>query len=161
MMILFFLNKNRFGFTEIGNNVFISVDEEISEKVSNVDNNDLLIVRKNNQIDGDSNTYYYSSLVDKYIVEEGKVTVDKNNAFFVGDTLISRERVIGNKSFSIPLVGGFLKIMENKIGFILFVFLPIFIIFVYQVYQFIVDSNREKKMIIESTKNSYIDDEII
>lgn len=161
IMTLFFLNKNRFGFTEIGNRVYINVDKEISKEINNMKSNDLLVIRKNKEIDNDKNTYYYSSSVDRYIVKEGKVTVDKNNAYYVDSSLISSERIIGNDSFRIPLVGGFLQIIENKVGFIIFVFLPIFLVFIYQVYQFITDTNKEKKKIIESTQKNYIDDEII
>lgn len=161
IMTLFFLNKNRFGYTEIGNRVYVNVDKEISKEINNMKSNDLLVIRKNKEIDNDKNTYYYSSSVDKYIVKEGKITVDKNNAYYVDNSLISSERIIGSDSFRIPLVGGFLQIIENKVGFVIFVFLPIFLVFIYQVHEFITDSNKEKKKVIESTQNNYIDDEII
>ena len=99
IMTLFFLNKNRFGYTEIGNRVYVNVDKEISKEINNMKSNDLLVIRKNKEIDNDKNTYYYSSSVDKYIVKEGKITVDKNNAYYVDNSLISSERIIGSDSF--------------------------------------------------------------
>ena len=67
-------------------------------------------------------------------------------------------RIIGNSSVRIPLLGGYLEFLHSKVGFLLFVFLPVFLVFSYQVYIFIIDSKKEQKKIL---KNSAVDDEII
>lgn len=162
IMTLFFLNKNRFGFTEIGNRVFVSVDKDIAKEVSGSKNLDLIIIRKGKEIDNKKDTFYYSSLKDRYVVKKGKVTVDNNNAYYANDSLISSERVIGNKYLKIPLIGGFLRAIEDKLGFIAFVFLPIFLVFIYQVYDFVISSKKEHRKAIEIVANEEIvDDEII
>ena len=162
IMTLFFLNKNRFGFTEIGNRVFVSVDKDIAKEVSGSKNLDLIIIRKGKEIDNKKDTFYYSSLKDRYVVKKGKVTVDNNNAYYVNDSLISSERVIGNKYLKIPLIGVFLRAIEDKLGFIAFVFLPIFLVFIYQVYDFVISSKEEHRKAIEMVANEEIvDDEII
>ena len=162
IMTVFFLNKNRFGFTEIGKSVYVSVDRETAKELSGTKNFDLFIIKKDNNIDGKSKAYYYSSSKDNYVVKEGVVSVDNNNAFHVNDTLISSERVIGKKGMKIPLVGGFLRLIENKVGFIVFVFLPIFLVFIFRVYEFISYSKKEQIIAADSISDNCIkDDEII
>ena len=162
VMTVFFLNKNRFGFTEIGKSVYVSVDKDAAKELSGTKNLDLLIIKKDNSIDNKKKTYYYSSSKDNYIVKEDYVSVDSNNAYHVNDILISSERVIGNKGITIPLVGGFLRVIENKIGFIVFVFLPIFLVFLYRTYEFITYSKSTQKKVTYSISDNCIkDDEII
>ena len=91
IMTVFFLNKNRFGFTEIGKSVYVSVDKETAKELSGTKNFDLFIIKKDNNIEGKSKAYYYSSSKDNYVVKEGVISVDKNNAFHVNDILISSE----------------------------------------------------------------------
>ena len=51
---------------------------------------------------------------------------------------ISSTRVLGNKFITIPVLGKILEVVESKVGFIFFVLFPIIIVFIYQLYQFIV-----------------------
>lgn len=163
IITLFFLNKNRFGFTEIGKSVFVSVDKDIVKEVSGSKNLDLLIIRKGKEIDSEKDVFYYSSLKDRFVVKKGRIVVDNNNnAYYVNNSLMSSERVIGNNCIRIPLIGGFLRAIENKIGFIIFIFLPIFLVFIYQVYDFVISSKEEHMKAIEIVANEEIvDDEII
>ena len=61
--------------------------------------------------------------------------------------------------FKVPLLGGFLKIVESKLGFLLLVFLPIFFVFIYQVYEFVLYLKFERNKMFSSSNK--IDDEII
>lgn len=162
VMTVFFLNKNRFGFTEIGKSVYVSIDKETTKNLSGTKNMDLFIIKKDNNIGSKSKAYYYSSSKDNYVVKEGIVSVDNNNAYHVNDILISSERIIGMKGMKIPLIGGFLRLIENKIGFIVFVFLPIFLVFIFRVYEFISYSKSEQIKVTDSILDDCIkDDEII
>ena len=57
-MTLIFLSKNKFGYTEIGRKVFVSVDK--NDIVKKVKKNDLLIITDNKKISKNNVTYYYS-----------------------------------------------------------------------------------------------------
>lgn len=154
-MTILFLNKNKYGFTEIGSRVLVSVDKDIEASIESAKKNDLLILKKNsNKKDYNDNVYYYSVYKEKYIVKYGNLKDES----FSGVNIINDGRVIGTKSKRIPLLGAYLEIIHSKAGFLLLVFLPVFIVFVYQVYIFIIDSKNEQKKII---KRTVVDDEII
>ena len=151
-MTLLFLNKNKYGFSEIGNLVFVNVDSDTEKTDTSVKKNDLLIIKKNNN--STNNFYYYSVYKGKYIVKRSDLDLNKTNEFNIKND----GRIIGNSSVRIPLLGGYLEFLHSKVGFLLFVFLPVFLVFSYQVYIFIIDSKKEQKKIL---KNSVVDDEII
>jgi len=151
-MTLLFLNKNKYGFSEIGNLVFVNVDSDTEKVDTSVKKNDLLIIKKNNN--STNNFYYYSVYKGKYIVKRSDLDLNKSNE----SNIKNDGRIIGNSSVRIPLLGGYLEFLHSKVGFLLFVFLPVFLVFSYQVYIFIIDSKKEQKKIL---KNSAVDDEII
>ena len=151
-MTLLFLNKNKYGFSEIGNLVFVNVDSDTEKVDTSVKKNDLLIIKKNNN--SINNFYYYSVYKGKYIVKRSDLDLNKSNE----SNIKNDGRIIGNSSVRIPLLGGYLEFLHSKVGFLLFVFLPVFLVFSYQVYIFIIDSKKEQKKIL---KNSAVDDEII
>ena len=154
-MTLLFLNKNKYGFTEIGNCVLVSVDGDIEKTVESSKKMDLLILEKNsNKNDYNDKVYYYSVYGEKYIIKYGSLKDEKLS----GTNIINDGRVIGTKSRSVPLLGFYLKIVHSKIGFLLFVFLPVFMVFIYQVYEFINDSKNENKKIMNK---AVVDEEII
>lgn len=151
-MTLLFLNKNKYGFSEVGNLVFVNVDSDTEKDDTSLKKNDLLIIKKNN--DSTNNFYYYSVYKGKYIVKRSDLDLNKSNE----SNIKNDGRIIGNSSVRIPLLGGYLEFLHSKVGFLLFVFLPVFLVFSYQVYIFIIDSKKEQKKIL---KNSVVDDEII
>ena len=151
-MTLLFLNKNKYGFSEVGNLVFVNIDSDIEKMDTSVKKNDLLIIKKNNN--STNNFYYYSVYKGKYIIKRSDLDLNKSNE----SNIKNDERVIGNSSLRIPLLGGYLEFLHSKVGFILFVFLPVFLVFSYHVYVFIIDSKKEQKNILKKT---VIDDEII
>ncbi len=147
-MTLLFLNKNKYGFSEVGNLVFVNVDGDIEKMDASVKKNDLLIIKKNNNAIG--NVYYYSVYKGKYVIKHSDLDNESN--------IKNDGRLIGNSSVRVPLLGGYLEFLHSKVGFILFVFLPVFLVFSYQVYIFIIDSKKEQKKILKKT---VVDDEII
>ena len=152
-MTLLFLNKNKYGFSEIGNFVFVNVDSDIEKMDTSVKKNDLLIIKKNDN-NTDNFYYYYSVYKGKYIVKRSDLDFDKLNE----SNIKNDGRVIGNSSIRVPLLGGYLEFLHSKVGFLLFVFFPVFLVFSYQVYVFIIDSKTEQKKILKKT---VVDDEII
>ena len=121
---------NEYGYTEIGNYVF------------NSDNNDLLLIKKDNNIKEEDTIYYYSTVNEKYTIVSNKVISinkdDKNSLYTVEEDVISSSKVIGKTTKKIKVLGGILRYLESKPGFLIFVLLPILVIFIYQVYEFVV-----------------------
>ena len=52
--------------------------------------------------------------------------------------MLASERVLGKYANLYPTIGGILEVVESRIGFLFLVLLPIMIVFIYQVYEFIV-----------------------
>ena len=153
MMTILFLNKNSYGFTEVGKYVFANYDSSLT----NMNEYKLLIIKKSKELKDGDLVYYYSINKEKYIVEDDTLVI-KNDEYYLDDVLVERERIIGSKATEVPVIGRFLMVIESKIGFILLVLLPILLVFIYQVYEFVIDSKEERKKVLES---ALIDDEII
>lgn len=152
-MTVFFLDKNKYGFTDVGNRVIVSVDKDIAKTIPSLKKNDLLIIKKNTKVDS-GEAYYYSVYNEKYVIMYNDLDNDKLNS----KNIIKDHRIIGNSSIRIPLIGGYLNFVHSKVGFILCVFLPVFLVFIYQVYLFVADSKKERKEMLEKAN---MDEEII
>lgn len=158
LMTILFLEKNKFGYTEVLGCVLVNVDKDVSSVINTTNNSDLLIIKKAKEIEDNKSAYYYSIYEDKYIVRKENIKV-RDDSYTIGNgILIGRSRIIGYGALSIPLLGGFLRIVESKIGFLLLVFLPIFLVFIFQVREFILYSKNEQSKLLKKVK---IDDEII
>lgn len=134
--LLFFSNK--YGYTELG-----------SYTLNNTSKGDLLFIKKNNSIKKGDNIYYYATSGEKYIIFNDEVIeVKKDKSYVVGNvninSTIKSDKVIGTKVASYKHIGKFLDLVESRVGFLLLVLLPILIVFVSQVYEFLI-SMRYKK----------------
>ena len=152
IMTILFLGKNKYGFTEIGNLVLVNVDSEIAKNVNDVKKNDLIIIKEDNDIKVRDSVYYYNIIGEYYSIKKSSITSNNDNLFTIDNTIIESDRIIGKNGFVIPLIGGFLNITESKIGFLIFVFLPIFVIFIRQVYEFIIFSKEEEDKLLKIDK---------
>lgn len=158
-MTILFLGKNKYGFTQLGKSVLVNVDSYMSHNVHNVKKGDLLIIKDNGKLKKRDIFYFYYVNNDKYSIKSEKLEKVKSDIYIADNGhSVSSSRFIGNKGFSIPLLGFYLAIVESRVGFILLVFLPIFLVFMYQIYEFIFDIRKNNKM-IESNKK--VDSEVI
>lgn len=137
----FVLCKNKYGYTQISKYSFININSSDVNNITGTKNNDLLIVRNSGTIKKGDIVYYYSVSNDSYIVKSGAVRdVNKSNSGVIydidGSSVVS-ERVLGKYSNTYGHVGGILTVVETRGGFLLFVLLPILIVFIYQLYDFI------------------------
>ena len=133
---LMFLS-NDYGYTEVGNYVF-----------NDTDKGDLLLIKKTKDIKENDTIYYYSTENNKYIITSNKViSIDKDNEnslYKVENDTISSSKLIGKKTTKIKLLGTILNTLESRVGFLFGVLLPILIVFVYQVYEFIVSIHNKE-----------------
>lgn len=57
------------------------------------------------------------------------------------------------KGVRIPLLGGIMTFLQSRVGFFIFIILPLFILFIYQLYKFIITIVDEKKKdLVESIR---------
>lgn len=143
----FLLCKNKYGFTQIGDMTFITINEEASEYLEESQKGDLLLVKENkDDITVGDKIYYYDTEDSTYVVKSNHVkemkTSDSGMGVYVLDdeenSTIATTRAIGKYSTIYHTIGGILDILQSRLGFLLLVILPILLIFMYQIYALIV-----------------------
>jgi len=134
-VIIFMLISNKYGYSEIG------------KYVLNVDNNEFLVIKKTNDIKDGDLVYYYSVVKEKYkIVYSNVKTINEDKTYTLDNgEKIKKTKIIGKTYRSIPIIGYVLNSMKYKINFLLFCMLPVFIVFIYHIYKFIVEVNFKNK----------------
>ncbi len=164
--LLFF--ENKYGFSQFGKYIIHNVSKLDEENSSNIKEGDLIIIKNNPKLKVGDNVYYYAVSNEKYIVSSSKVVEvnkDRDNYLYKvlknDTTIISSTRVMGNKVYKFSHLGKMLSVVESRTGFIFFVLLPIMIVFVYQVYQFLVILRYEKAVKLVEDDELNIDDEIL
>ena len=140
------LNKNKYGYTEFFGCTIHNVNLIDENNIKNAHKGELLVVKKSNDIEVGDLIYYYVAYNDNYIVRSDyvtKVARDDFSALYTvhrgnEDFSIASDRVLGKYANLYPTIGGILEVVESRIGFLFLVLLPIMIVFIYQVYEFIV-----------------------
>ena len=96
--------------------------------------------------------YYYAVYNDKYVIKTNAVTKiekdDFTSLYTLNDesgTTIASTRVLGKYASRHANLGAILDVLESKIGFLFLVLLPIMVVFIYQVYEFIVIIRYERR----------------
>ena len=160
------LFKNRYGFTQFGDYTFIPVVSDNEKYIKDVDKGDLLIAKKIDKVSLNDSIYFYTSENRNYIVREGKVTKvplnDGDTLYDITvekldksiDTTVSGSKVVGTKAFLFPLLGSILTFLESDTGFLLCVLLPIILVFLYQIYEYISVVRYERRLGKEEDKNT-------
>lgn len=146
-MTAFLLCKNKYGFTQIGDMTYITINEHLQSYLPETKENDLLMVKQNNKdINVGDKIYYYAVENNEYViktahVKEIVISEDDMALYQLDDeakTTIATTRVIGKYSAIYHNIGGVLDVLQSKIGFLLLVILPILLIFMYQIYALII-----------------------
>lgn len=146
-MTAFLLCKNKYGFTQIGDMTYITINEHLQSYLPETKENDLLMVKQNNKdINVGDKIYYYAVENNEYViktahVKENVISEDDMALYQLDDeakTTIATTRVIGKYSAIYHNIGGVLDVLQSKIGFLLLVILPILLIFMYQIYALII-----------------------
>lgn len=151
MMTVYLLNYNRYNVAQFGKYSFIIIDEKMDE----FDKNDLLIVEKNNNSEIKSGDYifFYDTKSKENIINYGKVNStykvnEKETTFTMSNNFpLSSEYVIGKGETSKVFneLGLILGILASRWGFLFLIIFPVSILFIYQIYLFIVEVKKEKK----------------
>ena len=146
LVTMFVLCKNKYGYTQFGDYSFANIDLIAEKNVKDTKKGDLLVVKNSNDIHKGDLIYYYAVLNDKYIVRSAVVTDVKEDDYSALYTVslsnttinVASSRVLGKYSTVYNNLGSILSVLESRVGFILLVLLPIMVVFIYQVYEFII-----------------------
>lgn len=150
------LSKNRYGYTNLFGYTLVSVHQEDEAYIKDSKAGNLLVVKNDGNINKNQYVYYYYADVadpnnEKYVVRGAFVTdtikSDGGELYSLKDKedpKISKARVLGNYSNQYAVIGGVLEFLETRLGFLFCVLLPIMIVFVYQIYEFVVILNYDK-----------------
>ena len=142
----FILCKNKYGYTQIGDYTFDNVSLIDARNIEDADKGDLLIVRNSNNVHVGDRIYYYAAYNESYIVRSDYVVSMESDDFSAlytiqrngENTVVPSSRLLGKYSTVYKKVGDILEVLESRIGFLFLVLLPIMIVFIYQVYEFVV-----------------------
>ncbi len=145
IMTAYILNKNKYGYTQFGNYTFHNISLFDEKNVQNTKNGDLLVVKNSNDIKEGDVIYYYAPYNESYILRTDAVVAmesdDYSSLYTVdhgGAVTISSNRVIGKYATTYHKIGAVVGVLESRIGFLFLVLLPIMIVFIYQVYEFVI-----------------------
>lgn len=142
-MTVFVLNYNKFGVAEINENSFLLIKEDLSN--AKYKKGDLVIVKnkKISRINVGDEIFTYKletggavsvnvGVIEEVFIEESAVSYENGEYY-------SMEFVIGTADKIIPKVGDFLSLILNRWGFLFVIVLPIFFIFISQIYSLIIE----------------------
>lgn len=157
IMTTFLLCKNKYGITQIGDYSLVAVTEENQKVLSEFQKGDLVVINDkdvNHFKIGDS-IYYYDTIDEKYVLQKGEIkeVFGDNNAFLYSvlengvTSTVSFGRVIGiYEGMHYAMLGGIISFLQSQVGFLLFVILPIMLLFIYQIYSLILLVKEEKEL---------------
>lgn len=145
------LCRNKYGYTEFFDKyTLITVNENNQKLLPTHKAGDLLIIKEQKfNIDEGDLIYYYVTVNEEYVVRSGVVaskTEDVASALYVlddGVTSVSSTRVLGKYVSVKSGWGSVLDVLVNRVGFLFLVLLPIFVVFIYQVYKLVVIAKYE------------------
>lgn len=146
------LNYNKYGQTEFKNSTLVIIDSD--ELKDYYKEGSLVVVKKTPIIDvktGDYiffyNTYGSQVSISYTDVEKVEKISDKEYSYILkGGKVLSSKNLIGKAETSKVYkgVGGTLKLLSSKLGFLLFIIFPILIAFVYEIYALVREFKNSK-----------------
>ncbi|MCI6265675.1 MAG: hypothetical protein MR598_02365 [Erysipelotrichaceae bacterium] len=149
------LNYNKYGVTELGNRTLIIVKDDALNPT--YQKGDLLIVKKkeNDNIQKEDYIFFYEQDKESKtviinlakVLNTRKVTSRETTFTIEGNYEYSSEYVIGaTKDTKVyHTLGSVLNILESRWVFLLVIILPILFIFLYELYEFILEVKRSLK----------------
>ena len=157
LVTMFVLCKNKYGYTQFGDYSFANIDLIAEKNVKDTKKGDLLVVKNSNDIHKGDLIYYYAVLNDNYIVRSAVVADVKEDDYSALYTVslsnttinVASSRVLGKYSTVYNNLGSILSVLESRVGFLLLVLLPIMVVFIYQVYEFIIILKYDETLVNE------------
>ena len=157
------LNYNDYKITEFGDTSLIIVNDDKLEPTYK--KGSLLVVSKENEKDikvGDNIIFYntYNNQVSLAVGEvmfKENITNNETTYTVSGNYDISSEYLVGstNDVKVYPVLGTILGILESRVGFLIFIILPITLAFLYEIYALVIEIiNSNKKENVKEEKET-------
>lgn len=155
LMTICLLNYNKYGITEIGDKSFIIVSDNSLEPAYK--KGDLLVVTNtgNDDITSNDSIFFYEQNKEKNtvivnlakVISKRKITNTETTYEIEGNYEYSSEYVIGSTKNTVIYhkIGSILKILSSRWIFLLVIILPVLFIFLYELYEFILEVKRNLK----------------
>lgn len=149
------LCRNKYNNTQFGDYTLLVVTEKNKAALSDFNLGDLVIMKqvKVDDVNIGDKLYYYVAKNKKYFLRQGNVIQkegDIEGAAYKFDeevpTLVADEKIVGKYSgTSYNNVGKIFAFLCSQVGFLIFVILPIMVIFIYHIYSLIIMISENKK----------------
>lgn len=159
IITMFILFRNKFGYTQFDRFTFVTMQDETYEYIDGAKEGDLLIVKSTVNIDVGDVIYYYTNINNQYVVKAAPVesmTEGETTTLYVVDdgmgSTVASTKVLGKESALKSSWGYVIDILVSRFGFLFLVLLPIMIVFIYQIYEFIMVIKYEEVLDEEMTK---------
>lgn len=143
VMTVLLLNYNDYGVTQFGDSSLILINKKISNDTYK--EGDLVVVESAKIEDYKIGEYIFTYRVgaDRIpVVQVGKVGniyPEEDAISFENGETYSSEFIAGTAVKQYGKIGGVLSIIESKWGFLFIVLIPVFLIFIYEVYALIIE----------------------
>lgn len=143
LMTILLLNYNEYGVTEFDGKQMILIKEDLA--ITDYKKGDLVIVEEFDVEEAVVGEKIFTYKIDKDRKAEiqygivGEVYIEDDAISFENGETYSMDFVAGRAIDSYEGVGTFLSIIESQWGFLFIVLVPIFLIFIYEVYALIIE----------------------
>ena len=149
-LTIYLLNYNQYNVAEFGDKSILVM----TKKIDNFEKGDLLLVKKNKNDEykvGDY-VFFYDTISKESVVNYGKINAvndnkDKPNSFIMSNNyLLSDENIIGKGETSKTYSGwgSIIGFVTSRWIFLIFIIVPILILFLYQLYLLILEIKKAK-----------------
>lgn len=147
IMTILLLNVNKYGLTQFGDKIFLVIKEDFSTE--KYERGDLVIVQEKklgpsikNPIKVGDEAFAYRLNNNETFIElgtVGRVYENENQISFENGSTFDMKFVIGTPYKIYEDVGTLLSIVNSKWGFLFIILVPCFLIFIYQIYELVIE----------------------
>lgn len=155
IITIFLLNYNKYGVTEIGGKTLIIVnDDELSPSYKK---GDLVVVKnaKSDEVNAGDYIFFYEESREKKtviinlgrVISKREVNETETTYKLEGDVDYSSEYVIGTTKDAkvYNSLGSVIAALELRWVFLLFIIVPLLFIFLYEIYEFVIEVKKNMK----------------
>lgn len=162
ILIIIMFNTKKNGISNIFGLIPLSIQTESMEPT--IKDGDIILTYEvdTNELKENDIISFFANEQNTKIIKTHRIIQIKNNNGMISyvtkgdnnETIDYIEAAPGDiisvyKGTRIPLLGNILDFLKSQIGFFLFIILPLFIFFIYQLYQFIILIIKEKQRVLE------------
>lgn len=147
------LCRNKYGYTQFGERTIVTMGQKDTKYLKEFDQKDLVVFQAVDfeEASVGDEIYYYAIENEKYVIQKGTISDKSGEASDAIYTIaeaetkeISDDKVLGKLDNVYHNIGQVLFFLSSRIGFLIFVLLPILVLFIYEIYDFVMDIKYEK-----------------